>query len=175
MVSTWGCLKTELTFTAEYYNRQVDDLLLQIPLAPSLGYAVNYLGNFGKMKNWGYEFQAAYSKATGDLRFTLSANVGITRNEVTDLYIPNGTINAGANADYGPNNFTRTEAGHSIQGFYGWKTDGLFQSQAEIDAANALDGNAATKYQDNASPGDIRFKDLNGDGVINSRRPAIHR
>jgi TonB-linked SusC/RagA family outer membrane protein len=162
-----GLFENRLTFTAEYYNRKVDDLLLQIPLASSLGYAVNYLGNFGKMKNWGYEFQAAYSKATGDLRFTLSANVGITRNEVTDLYIPNGTINAGANADYGPNNFTRTEAGHSIQGFYGWRTDGLFQSQAEIDAANAIDGNPTSKYQDNASPGDIRFKDLNGDGVIN--------
>jgi TonB-linked SusC/RagA family outer membrane protein len=163
-----GLFDNRFTLTMEYYNRNVDNLLLQIPLAPSLGYAVNYLGNQGRMKNWGYEFQAGYNKGVGNLRFNVSANVGITRNEVTDLYIPNSTINAGLNADYGPNNLTRTEAGHSIQGFYGYKTDGLFQSQAEIDAANALDGNASTKFQDNASPGDIRFKDLNGDGVINS-------
>lgn len=159
--------ENRFTFSAEYYNRNVDNLLLQIPLAGSLGYAVNYLGNLGKMKNWGYEFVAGYSKATGGVHFNLSANVGITRNEVTDLYIPNSTISAGSNADYGPNNMTRTEAGHPIQGFYGWKTDGIFQNQAEIDAANALDGDASTKYQDNASPGDIRFKDLNNDGVIN--------
>jgi TonB-dependent starch-binding outer membrane protein SusC len=162
-----GLMDDRFTFSAEYYNRNVDNLLLQIPLASSLGYAVNYLGNLGKMKNWGYEFVAGYNKYTGGLRFNVSANIGITRNEVTDLYIPNSTISAGSNADYGPNNLTRTEAGHSIQGFYGWKTDGLFQSQAEIDAANALDGDPTSKYQDNASPGDIRFKDLNNDGVIN--------
>jgi len=163
-----GLFDNRFTLTMEYYNRNVDNLLLQIPLAPSLGYAVNYLANLGQMKNWGYELQAGYNKGVGDLRFNVSANVGITRNKVTDLAIPNSTINVGLNADYGPNNITRTEAGHSIQGFYGYKTDGLFQSQAEIDAANALDGNATTKFQDNAAPGDIRFKDLNGDGVINS-------
>ncbi|HYC85852.1 MAG TPA: TonB-dependent receptor [Chryseosolibacter sp.] len=181
-----GLWENRFTLSAEYYNRKVDNLLLQIPLAPSLGYAVNYLGNLGEMKNWGFEFIAGYHKGTGGLRFDVSANIGITRNEVTDLYIPNSTISAGLNADYGPNNITRTEAGYPIQGFYGWKTDGLFQSVSEIIGP---DGRPAAALQnlpmnedgtvdmeeyndpDNkgqfTAPGDIRFKDLNGDGVIN--------
>jgi TonB-linked SusC/RagA family outer membrane protein len=162
-----GLLGNSLTFSAEVYNRKVDNLILGVPIAPSLGYTQVYPANVGSMKNWGFEFQAAYAKAAGDFRYNLSANIGVTRNEVLSLDNPSATIFAGNNADFGGFDITKTEAGQSIQGFFGWKTDGIFRSQAEIDAANAVDGNAATKFQDNAAPGDIRFKDVNGDGVIN--------
>jgi TonB-dependent starch-binding outer membrane protein SusC len=157
----------KFTLTAEYFQRKVDDLLLRVPLAPSMGFSVDYLGNVGKMENSGFEFQAGYNKTSGDFTFNLTANVGTVRNEVTDLYVPGSTIFAGSNADFGGTNITKTEAGHSVQGFYGWVVDGIFQNQAEIDAANGADGDGATKYQSQAAPGDIRFKDLNSDGVIN--------
>jgi hypothetical protein len=85
---------------------------------------------------------------------------------VTDLYTPDNTIFAGTNADFGGYPFTKTEAGQSVQGFYGWVVDGIFQNQGEIDAANAKDGDSASPYQSQAEPGDIRFKDLDNDGTI---------
>jgi TonB-linked SusC/RagA family outer membrane protein len=161
-----GLFDNKLTFTAEYFQRKVDDLLLRVPLAPSMGYSVDYLGNVGKMENSGFELQAGYNKQSGNLMFNATANFGIVRNKVTDLYVPGNTIFAGSNADFGGFNITKTEAGHSVQGFYGWVVDGLFQSQAEIDAANAIDGDPGSPYQSQAAPGDIRFKDLDGNGVI---------
>lgn len=162
-----GFLEDRVTLTLEYFQRRVDDLLLDVPLAPSMGYSVNFKGNVGKMENSGFEMQAAYHKRTGALTFDVSANLGTIKNKVTDLFVPGNTIFAGSNADFGGYNITKTEAGQSVQGFYGWVVDGIFQSQAEVDAANALDGNAATPYQSQAAPGDLRFKDLDGNGEIN--------
>lgn len=161
-----GLFDNKFTVTAEYFIRKVDDLLLRVPLPPSMGYTVQYLGNVGKMENSGFELQLGYNKRSGNLMFNATANFGVVRNEVTDLYVPGNTIFAGQNADFGGFNITKTEAGRSVQEFFGWAVDGIFQSQAEIDAADALDGDPSTKYQSLAAPGDIRFKDINGDGVI---------
>lgn len=162
-----GLFEDKFTLSAEYFKRAVDDLLLDVPLAPSMGYTVNFKGNVGKMENSGFELQAGYHKASGELGFDLTGNFGIIRNKVTDLYTPDNTIFTGSNADFGGYSITKTEADHSVQGFYGWVVDGIFQSQAEIDAANAQDGDATTPYQSQAAPGDIRFKDLDNDGIIN--------
>jgi TonB-dependent starch-binding outer membrane protein SusC len=163
-----GFMDGKINFSAEYFVRKVDDLLLRVPLSPSMGYAVSPLANVGNMENRGFEFEAGYNKQSGDFRFGINANLGLVRNEVKDMFVPGATIFAGQNADFGGQDITKTEVGQPVQGFYGWVTDGLFQSQAEIDAANALDGNSTTKYQSNAAPGDIRFKDLDGNGVINT-------
>lgn len=155
-----------VTFTAERYNRNTDGLLLEVPIPNSLGYSSSPLSNIGKMKNWGYEFQLGYNKNDGDFKWNASVNLDITRNEVVSLATENASIFTGKNDDFGGFDITKTEAGHPIQSFYGWKVDGIFQNQAEIDQANAIDGNDQSKYQSAAAPGDIRFKDLNGDGII---------
>lgn len=163
-----GFFENKITFSAEYFMRNVDDLLLDVSPAPSLGYTQASKVNIAAMKNWGGEFVLGYAQSTGDITFNLSANVGITRNKVKNLNTPNAVIYSGANSDFGGFAITRTVKDRPIQEFYGYKTDGIFQSQSEIDAANAADGDASTKYQAEAAPGDIRFKDVNGDGVINS-------
>lgn len=163
-----GLLDNSLTFSVEAYKRKVDNLILEVPIAPSLGYSQSYTANVGSMKNWGLEFQASYSKGSGDFRYNVSGNIGITRNEVISLSNPSATIFAGNNADFGGFDITKTEGGRSIQGFYGWKTDGIFKTQAELDAANAVDGDASTKFQDKAELGDIRFVDIDGNGVIDA-------
>ena len=155
-----------VTFTAERYNRNTDGLLLEVPIPNSLGYSSSPLSNIGKMKNWGYEFQLGYNKNDGDFKWNASVNLDITRNKVVSLATENASIFSGKNDDFGGFDITKTEAGHPIQSFYGWKVDGIFQNQAEIDQANAIDGNDQSKYQPAAAPGDIRFKDLNGDGII---------
>jgi len=163
-----GLFENRVTFTAEYFVRNVSDLLLDVIPANSLGYTAATKQNVASMKNWGYEFVVGYANATGPLTFNVTANIGIIRNTVKQLNAPNAVLYSGKNDDFGGFQITRTVAGSSIQEFYGYKTDGIFQSQAEIDAANAIDGNPATKYQANAAPGDIRFKDINGDGVIDA-------
>lgn len=162
-----GLLDDKVTLSAEYFQRKVDDLILDVPLAPSMGYSVNFKGNVGKMENSGFELEAGYHKRSGDLTFDLTANLGTVRNKVTDLFVPGNTIFAGSNADFGGYNITKTESGQSVQGFYGWVVDGIFQSQSEIDAANAIDGDAGSPYQSQAAPGDLRFVDFDGNGVIN--------
>ncbi|GAB4022903.1 TonB-dependent receptor [Spirosoma sp. KCTC 42546] len=163
-----GLFNNRITFTGEIYNRFTDGLILAVPIPNSIGYTNAPVANIGSMKNWGYEFQAGYNYAKGDFRGNVSANVGITRNRVLSLATPTASIYAGQNADYGGFDITKTEVGQPIQSFYGWQVDGIFQSQAAINAANGIDGNDQTLYQDKAAPGDIKFKDLNGDGKIDA-------
>ncbi|CAG5072613.1 TonB-dependent receptor P3 [Dyadobacter sp. CECT 9623] len=155
-----------VTFTAETYQRNTDGLLLQVPIPNSVGYSTSPLSNIGSMKNWGYEFQLGYSKNDGDFKWNASANLDITRNKVLSLASESATLFSGANADFGGGDITKTEAGHPIQSFFGYQVDGIFQNAGEINAANSLDGDDKTKYQDAAAPGDIRFKDRDGDGKI---------
>ncbi|GAB2766313.1 TonB-dependent receptor [Rhabdobacter roseus] len=160
-------LNNKINFSAEAYSRTTDGLLLGVPLPISLGYSESPLANVGSMKNWGYELLAGYNHTGKDFNWNLTATFDITRNRVLSLATPNATINSGENADFGGFDITRTEAGHPIQSFFGWQVDGIFQSDEEINQYNAL-GNPNVAYQPNAAPGDIRFKDLNGDGVINA-------
>ena len=163
-----GLFNNRITFSAEVYNRNTNGLILAVPIPNSIGYSNAPVANIGSMKNWGYEFQAGYNFAKGDFRGNASANVGITRNRVLSLATPTASIYAGQDADYGGYDITKTEVGQPVQSFYGYQVDGIFQSQAEINAANAIDGNDKTPYLANAAPGDIRFKDLNGDGKIDA-------
>lgn len=182
-----GFFDDKLTFTAEYFQRKVDNLLLDVPLALSLGYPVPFRGNVGKMENSGFEFMAGWRKSTGDFTFNLNANIGTVTNKVTDLYVPGSTIFRGQNNDFGGFDITKTEAGQPVQGFFGWVTDGLFQSESEIFNADGTpvaavqnlplneDGTVdLDEYRDPDNkgqytrPGDIRFVDLDGNGVINS-------
>lgn len=166
-----GLFSNKLTFTAEVYNRLTDGLLLNVPIPNSIGYSSAPLANIGSMKNWGYEFQVGYNHNQGDFRWNVSGNLDITRNRILSLATPSATIYSGSNQDFGPDDITKTEAGQPIQSFYGYKVAGIFQSLDEVYSAPAQ--NRAEKRESNdpaknTSAGDIRFVDLNGDGVINS-------
>jgi len=165
-----GLFDNSLTFSMEVYNRDVDNLILQVPTPPSLGYAQSTTSNIGEMKNWGAEFQLGYGKATGDFTYNITGNIGFTRNEVVKLATPSSTLTAGQIADYG-DNITRTEEGHPIQSFYGYVVDGIFQSEDEVFSSpsqNLPDDLADYDPSKYTGPGDIRFKDLNNDGLINA-------
>ena len=162
-------LNNKINLSTEIYNRRTDGLLLRVPLPESQGYSVNPLANVGSMRNWGFELSAGYNYSGKNFNWNLTGSFDITRNQVLSLATPNATINSGSNADFGGFDITRTEAGQPIQSFYGWVVDGIFQSKEDIDRYNALDGDAKTSYQnDKTSPGDIRFRDLNGDGKIDA-------
>jgi TonB-dependent starch-binding outer membrane protein SusC len=167
-------LDYSITFSAEYFKREVDNLLLQKNLPASLGYIDNPWTNVGAMENSGLEFSAGYHKHDGEFKFSVTANLGTINNEVTDLD-EKVYDQVAVTGDYGGGTITRTQEGEPVQGFYGYKVDGIFQSQSEIDALNQTalqqfnQGNVTKQVYQNegTSPGDIKFKDLDGNGVIN--------
>ncbi len=160
-----GLFNNRIQFSGEWYERKTDNLILGVPLPPSQGFSRSPIANVGSMENWGLEFQGTYySKAGTDFQWNVSANLGLYRNEVISLATPTSTIFSGSNPDFGGFDITRTAPGDPIQSFYGWRVEGIFQSQSQIDQFNALNPNQP--YQANAQPGDIIFRDLNGDGTI---------
>jgi TonB-linked SusC/RagA family outer membrane protein len=173
-----GMFNNQFTFSAEYFIKDTDDLILGTPAAASLGLDEATDQNIGKMRNWGYELTAGYNKVGAGFTLNVSGNVAIIKNEVKALYSENAAFYAGGNQDYGAGNFTRTVAGSSIQHFYLYETDGIFQNEGEIIGSDGTptqeglnlplneDGTVdLDAYHDPANmgsytrPGDIRFKD----------------
>lgn len=154
-----GLFKNKITLTAEYYQRKTDNLILAVPLAPSLGYIDNsVLQNVGGMKNNGFEFQLGYTKREGVFKWNASTNMSFVTNQVTKLADGVTNIERGGDADFGSYNITRTQAGNYVQGFYGWVVEGIFQ--------NASDVTKHAFQKAGTAPGDLMFKDLNNDGKI---------
>lgn len=164
-----GFLRNKLSVSAEYYIRKTEGLILQTPLAPSLGFSSSTPANVGSMENKGFELMATYVKTSGSFTWDVSANISTVKNKVLSFGENiKSPIFAGSNADFGGFDITRTQVGQTVQSFYGWQVESIFQNQGEIDAANLKDGDATTLYQANAKPGDIKFRDNNNDGVINA-------
>jgi TonB-linked SusC/RagA family outer membrane protein len=160
-----GLFNNKITLSAEWYRRQTDNLILTIPTPASFGFAgAGSQLNAASMKNTGVDIQLGYNKTTGAFTWNLNGNIGFIRNRIVSLNTPGATIDAGSDADFGNGNITRTVAGQPIQSFYGYLVDGIFQSQDEVNKSpSQIPGTDPTK---STAPGDIRFKDLNGDGKI---------
>ncbi|MBC8033669.1 MAG: SusC/RagA family TonB-linked outer membrane protein [Chitinophagaceae bacterium] len=163
-IGLWG---NKVLLQAEYYNRKTDGLILNQQLPGSIGYSRDPTVNAGTMENKGFEFQVTYYKKTGDFRWDVSGNISTVKNKVLsfgqDITSP---FYAGASPDYGGFDITRTQVGDPVQSFFGYRVEGIFQNQAEIDDSNGKDGDPLTLYQPNAKPGDIKFRDLDGNGTI---------
>ena len=113
----WAFLEIKLTFSAEYYERFTDNLIYNVPVAPSAGFPYTTTVNIASMKSWGYEFVAGFNESVKAFKWSISANVGITKNNVISLNSPKDVIDAGnGGSDYGGSDVTRTEAwpSHSI-------------------------------------------------------------
>lgn len=167
-------LDNAVSLSAEYYTRETDNLIVDTPLARSMGYSVNIPTNIGTMRNYGFDFSAGYNKSFGEFHFAVDGNLTLVNNDVVDMGgapISKG----GVTSDYGEGSVTYTDAGYPIQGFYGYVVEGIFQTQADIDALNNLDDPANEIYYQTAgtSPGDIKFKDLNDDGVVDENDRTV--
>lgn len=155
-----------LEFTVDYFNKTTKDLLIpSIPVTGILGTSAPGAGrptiNAGTVRNSGIEFAVGYQgMIKDDFVYKLNYNFTQLHNEV--LKVDNGVgYYEGGNFSVGQPFPSRMEVGFPIGYFYGYETDGIFQTQAEVDAHPSQSSLGAE-----ASPGDIRYKDLNGDGVI---------
>ncbi|WP_153799548.1 SusC/RagA family TonB-linked outer membrane protein [Foetidibacter luteolus] len=157
-----GFLKNKITLTAEWYRRRTDNLILTVPTPSSIGYGgAGVQANAASMTNTGVDIQVGYNKTQGEFTWNVSGNIGFISNKVNSLNTPNATVDAGADADFGNGNMTRTVAGQAIQSFYGYVVEGIFQSADEV-------AKSPTQLAGLTSAGDIKFKDIDGNGVINA-------
>lgn len=154
----------DFTATIDLYNKKTKDLLLTIPIPLYVGNGAP-VGNAGNIINKGIELSLGYRKQFGDLSLNLNVNGAYNKNEVTYVGNANGFI-SGSSASNQMTDVTRMQAGHPIGYFWLYSTDGIFQTQDEINRYRAADG---TLIQPNAVPGDFRYKDLNGDGKIDNQ------
>jgi TonB-dependent starch-binding outer membrane protein SusC len=157
-------LNSRLSFSAEYYYSKSSGMLYQVILPYSTG-VYNWLGpvvNAATVENKGFEFTAGWRDHIGDFNYGITGNLSTLKNKV--LSLGNGEPHFGT--------MSKTDVGTSVGELYGYVIEGILQSQSEI---NALNANAVAKHGAGAvyqslytSPGDYKFKDLNGDGLINS-------
>lgn len=156
-----GFLDNSLTFTADYYIKHTTDILMNLPIPGSVGATSNPVMNAGAIFNRGVEISAAYNRQAGKLTYGVNATFAADRNKV-DRLIGGLPLYGGQPTHHGSSTTTTREGG-SVGAFYLIKTDGIFNSQEEIEAHRDKNGQL---IQPNASPGDIRFVDANGDGMI---------
>jgi TonB-linked SusC/RagA family outer membrane protein len=156
-------LQNKMTGTLNYYNNETSDLLITKVLPPSAGLN-NPVLNVGKIRNSGVELELNWNDVVNaDFNYGAGFNVSSLKNKVLNLADENQVI-YGEGLKYGTEHFpTQTRVGMPIGAFYLYKTDGLFQNEEEVNLYKSKDGNL---LQPNAHPGDIRFKDINNDGVI---------
>ncbi len=152
--STYGAglealfLNNRLNFIADYYKRNTSDILVQVPLLATSGVDNAPYQNAGSVSNTGIELTLGYSDQIGkSFKYDVSVNWTHNKNIVTK--VPSPIVN----------DFSQTIEGQSINEWYGYVQQGIFQTADDISKA---------PKQPNASPGDIRFKDLNNDGIIDA-------
>lgn len=144
-------LDNRLTFTMDYYYKKTKDMLIQVPISFTAGYMGNFPTlNAGSIENEGFEFALTYRDQIGNWDYSVSGNLTTVKNKVLDL--------GSNNAIFAANSVTKTAVGKSIGQFWGYVTDGLYKTQAQLDEDRA--------FAPNAQLGDVRFKNLNNDDEL---------
>jgi TonB-linked SusC/RagA family outer membrane protein len=160
-----GLFRNKLTVTAEYFRRKTDNLIIKVPLPPSFGYGTGTDNlppiNIASMENNGFEIQVGYHKTQGAFKWDLTGLVSSFSNKVLKLNTESASFPSGADADFGNGDITNTVVGRPIQSYYGYVVEGIFQTADEV-------AKSPVQVAGSTSPGDIKFKDLNGDGKITS-------
>ena len=149
---------SRLGITIDGYIKNTKDWLVQAPIASVYGFSSPYV-NGGDVRNSGIEASIEYGKYTGTFTWGAKLNGSYNKNKVTRIANAEGIIHGEDDVlSQGTSEMYRAQVGYPIGYFYGYKTAGVFQNQAQIDATKA-------KYDD-AKPGDLIFVDTNGDGMI---------
>lgn len=145
-----------LDFVVDYFVKNIDNMLMQEPQPTTLGLISYPYANVGSMKNEGWEFGINYRKGFVDWFLTASANISTYRNKVKSL----GNGDAIYGYAYNKNVVTKTEVGKPVGYFYGYVTNGIFQNAEQVEGS---------PQRETAVPGDVRYKDLNNDDVIDDK------
>lgn len=148
--------------TFEWFKKATKDILQNPRIPGYVGAISNPAANIADMENTGVELELGFRKRLGQVDFSVNGNVSYIKNEVTNLGNGVQYLSGGASFQGAPP-ITRTQVGQPIGSFFGYVNEGIFQTQEEVDSHISADGK---KIQPNAKPGDFKWADLNGDGVI---------
>lgn len=153
-------LNSRLYGSVEWFSSKSTDLLLNLKTAWVTGVSTKWT-NYGEMRNSGFEFMVGWRDKVNDFSYSVSANLSTVRNEVLRL--------GDSYYESGVNNINRSEPGRSIGDFYLIQFDGIFQNMDEVfNHTTTLPDGTVKVIQPNAQPGDVRYVDANGDGMIDT-------
>ncbi|MFZ4862869.1 SusC/RagA family TonB-linked outer membrane protein [Sphingobacterium sp. Mn56C] len=160
-----------LTFSFDLFQKKTVDMLMSYRIPKFVGVVSDPINNTGTLNNKGFELSLGYNKTVGDWKLGASGNVSYVKNKIT--YLGNGVEYLASNNQNFQNStyeIARTIVGQPLFSFFGFKHLGIFQNQQEIDNYVNSSGN---KIQPNAQPGDFKWQDSNGDGVINENDRVV--
>ncbi|TCN60619.1 TonB-dependent receptor [Flavobacterium circumlabens] len=153
----------DFNLSVDFFNKKTEGIIMPVPNPGYVGATGDTYANLGSMENKGLDIELGYRKKIGGLNLAVNGNFSYIKNEIT--FLDEGTLFVGGKETVQSSSYeiNRTQVGQAYNSFYGFKTNGIFQSQAEV---NAYTSSGGTVIQPNAKPGDFRWKDLNDDGVI---------
>lgn len=158
----FGAFSNRLTATLDYYVKTTNGLLERIPIPGHVGNDPPF-ANVGSVENRGVEMSLNWRNTSEDLSYSIGINGAYNKNTMTEIGNEEGVLPGASWAVAGM--VTRTEEGLPIAYFWGYETDGIFQNQTEVFTHI---GSTGDLLQPDAEPGDVRFVDVNKDGVINA-------
>ena len=154
---------SRLALTFDWYKKTTKDWLLEAPILGTSGAGAPYI-NGGDIENKGVEVVVSWSDEINDFQYGVTLTGASNKNEVTRIANTDGSIiGAGSILSQGTSYISRVQVGQPIGYFYGYKTAGILQNQEEVEAYVTPSGDP---YFSDQRPGDVRFVDLNQDGVI---------
>jgi TonB-linked SusC/RagA family outer membrane protein len=156
-------LRSRLGVAFDYYQKTTKDWLITAPVLAAYGSGAPQI-NGGDVQNRGVELALNWRDNIRDFHYGLGVNLAYNKNEVLRIANSEGIIHGYGALFQGADEMFRTQVGFPIGYFYGYKTDGVFQNQADIDAWRAA---GKGFMQENPVPGDLKFSDLQPDGKIN--------
>ena len=156
-------LLRDFNLTVDLFNKKTEGIIMPIPNPGFVGATGDSYANLASMENKGIDVELGYRKRIGDLNLSLNGNFSYIKNEITYLDKGVNFISGDETVQSSSYEINRTQVGQAYNSFYGFKTNGVFQNQAEIDSYKNA---AGVVIQPNAKPGDFRWQDLNGDGLI---------
>jgi len=153
-----------INLNATWFNKKTTGILRPVVIPGYVGVSAEPLGNVADMKNTGVELELGYRHRFGELNVGVNANGSLIKNTV--LYVAKDTNFISGSAGFqSMSTITRIQVGHAYNEFWGYKTLGVFQNEAEIQAYRNKDGQM---IQPDARPGDFKWADLDGDGKIST-------
>ena len=162
-------LDGRLTGTIEYYDKETTDMLYQVGIPASSGsFSSQLTTNIGEIRNKGLEISLGWRDQIQDFNYNVNVNLSHNKNKVVKLSDDiNTVLYYGATHGSFLSSPYRTEAGQPMGQIWGYVCDGIFQSQAEVDALNAASPTGIYQYA-GTSAGDLKWRDVNGDGKIDA-------
>ena len=145
----FGFINQKISGSFDYFSRKTKNILTTPPYLGAIGEGGTQVVNGATMANAGWEFVLGFSDKKGDFSYSFTGNFSHFADKIT--FLPPSVVR-----NY-PGNVDQTIIGHSVTSIFGYKTDGIFQNQPEVDAAPVQPGKGI---------GRIRYKDLNNDGQI---------